>query len=205
MAGPITGKLAELWSSAGSATEITKQACENVSGDIYHVTDPTKRYLDPHTTILVYDDDVLQTSGYTIWGGCQIRFDAAPTTPITVSGKYYTPAEVTLVTDWELSLSSEVYDSTAIGATARAKIPSGVLDWTGSFNRYYEDNTWQAKAADNSTKRIIRCFSDQSAGYCWTGWVALTGQTQGVSVGGLETESVQFEGDGYAAYTTDET
>jgi hypothetical protein len=203
--GAIKGRLAELWSSAGTTTTLTKEACEQVSGNIYHVTNAARRYLDPMTTVLVYDNDVLQTTGYTIWGGCQIHFASAPTTPITLSGKCYTPAEVTLVTDWELNLSSEVYDCTAIGATARAKIPSGVLDWKGSFNRYYEDNTWEAKAAANATKRIIRCFSDQSAGYCWTGWVALTGHTQTVPVDGLETESVEFEGDGMIAYTTDET
>lgn len=201
----IAGKKAELWSSAGTTTTLTKQACENVSGYIYHVTDAAKRYLDPHTTILVYDNDVLQTSGYTIWGGCQVRFTAAPTTPITLSGKCYTPAEVTLVTDWEISLSTEVYDATSIGASSRSKIPSGLLGWTGSFNRYYEDNTWEAKAVDNSTKRIIRCFSDQTVGYCWTGWIALTGWTQNVPVDGLETEAVEFEGDGMIAYTTDET
>jgi hypothetical protein len=200
----IAGKLAELWSSAGSATSITKEACEQVSGYIYHVTDPAKRYLDPHTAILVYDNNVLVTSGYSIWGGCQIRFAAAPTTPITVSGKYYTPAEVTLVTDWELSLESEVYDCTAIGDATRKKIASGLIGFSGSFNRYHEDNTWQAEAVDNSVKRIIRCFSDQSAGRCWTGWIALTGWTQNTPLE-LETESVQFTGDGMIAYTSDET
>ena len=200
----IQGRKAELWVISGAGSAITKEACENVSGYIYHVTDATKRYLSPETTILVYGNDILVTSGYTIKGGCQIHFDAAPATPVTLTGAYLTPAEVSLVQNWELNLESEVYETTSLGSTTRTYMGSGLLGWSGSFERFYEDNTWGARAAANATKLLIRCFTDQPSGYVYTGWVVPNQWTQTTPME-LERENFTFTGDGYPVYSTDET
>ena len=148
--------------------------------------------------------ECLQTSGYEILGGCQISFDAEPTTPVTVTADYLTPTEVTYVQNWELNLESEIYQLTSVGDTARTYVGSGLLSWSGSFERFYEDSTWQAFVADNTDKLIIRLFEDQPSGYCWTGWVTPINWTQTTPLE-LERETFGFTGEGRPAYTTDET
>ncbi len=207
----IQGRKGELWVASGTGTAMTAEACEAVGASTtrFHVTDADKRYLDPATTVQVYDDAVLQTSGYHIEGGCHIVFDSAPTSPVTVTAAYLTPAEITLVQGWELSIESEVYDITSLGDTARTYQGSGILAWSGSFERFYEsgdgDNPpWYAKAAANASKIIVRLFEDHPSGYCWTGWV--TPVSWGLNVPmELERETFGFTGEGMPVYTTDES
>lgn len=206
----IKGRLAELWVASGTGSAITKEACEAVGSSTtrFHITAAAKRYLDPATAVLVYDDDVLQTSGYHIEGGCHIVFDSAPTA-VTVSGAYLTPAEITLVQGWELNLEMEIYEITALGATARTYQSSGLLGWSGSFERFYEsaageaDPPWYAAAVANASKIIVRLFEDQPSGYVWTGWATPTEWTQSVPLE-LERETFGFTGEGMPVYTTDE-
>lgn len=200
----IKGRLAELWLGSGATSAITKEACEQVAGTIYHVTAAAKRYLDPGTAVLVYDNDVLQTSGYHLEGHC-IVFDSAPAALVTVSGKYITPAEVKLVQGWELSFESETYETTSLGDTARTYVGSGLLSWSGSFERFLEDATYANIAAANGTLKLARFFTDQPSGYVWTGWVVPTGWTGSAPISGLDTESFTFQGYGKPIYTTDES
>jgi hypothetical protein len=200
----IAGRLAELWLGTGAADgTLTKQACEAVTTTIYHVTDAAKRYLDPATAILVYVNDVLQTSGYHIGGGCQIHFNSAPGATVTLSGGYITPAEVTLVQNWSLDIQSEVYDITSLGGTARTYLGSGITAWSGSFERFYEDDTNKLLAEANGTKIIGRFFVDQPSGYCWTGWISPVNWGLNAPLE-LERETLSFAGDGECVYTTDE-
>ena len=147
---------------------------------------------------------MLQTSGYHVDGGCHIVFDEAPSGAVTVTGAYLTPAEITLVQSWELSINAEVYELTSLGSTARTYQRSTLVTWSGSFERFYEDSTWQALAAANASKIIVRLFEDQPSGYCWTGWVTPNNWTQTVPLE-LERETFAFTGEGVPVYTTDET
>jgi len=207
------GRKGELWVASGSGTVITKEPCEAVglSTTIYHVTAPAKRYLSPAVPILVYANNILQTSGYRIAGGCHIVFDAAPTPPVTVSGAYLTPTETALVENWELNLETEVYDITSLGDSSRVYMSSGLLGWNGSFGRFYESGVgtnpppWYAKAANNAAVIIVRLFEDHTEGWCWTGWAIPTAWTLSTPVEELETESFEFVGQGECVYTTDET
>lgn len=208
----IQGRKAELWVASGTGSAITKEACEAVGASTtrFHVTAAAKRYLDPATAIAVYDNDVLQTSGYHIEGGCHIVFDSAPTSPVTVTAAYLTPAEISLVQNWQLDITSDVYETTSLGSTARTFIGSGIVAWNGSFERFYEagvdddDPPWYAKAAANADKIIVRLFENQPSGYCWTGWVTPGAWTQTVPLE-LERETFNFTGEGVPVYTTDET
>lgn len=203
----IQGRKGELWTAAAdAAVAITKEACEAVgdSTTIFHVTAAAKRYLDPATTILVYDTDSLVTSGYHIAGGCQVHFDEAPSGAVTLTGAYLTMAEVGLVQGWELGTEMELYETTSLGDTVRTYVSSGILSWSCSFERFYEDNTWQAKAKANATTLMVRLFEDHPSGFVWTGWVIPTGWTQTVPLA-LETESLSFTGVGVPVYSVDET
>ena len=201
----IQGRAGELWLvRSGDGSTITKQACEVVTGTRYHVTDAAKRYLDPETTILVYDDDVLVTSGYKIEGGCHIVFDSAPAASVTVSGKYLTPAEVAYVQNWEITLNSDVYDITSLGDTAKKFMGSGLISWSGSFERFYEDDTFATYTVSNTTRLIGRFFEDHPGGLVWTGWIAPNNWT-GTMPLELARETFGFDGVGTPVYTSDET
>ena len=139
----IQGRKSELWAISGTGTTFTTEACDQYSGNTYHITDTAKRQWDPGASVAVYDNAVLQTSGYVIYGAVgQIEFDSAPTTPVTVSGKYLTTAEITLCQGFDLSLESDVYDITSLGDTTRKYIGSGLEKWSGSVERLAEDDTW---------------------------------------------------------------
>lgn len=201
----IQGRLGELWVASGAGTAMTKEACEGVDSSTtrFHVTDSAKRYLDPATAVLVYDDDELLTSGYHLEGGCHIVFDDAPTA-VTVSGAYLTPAEITLVQNWELGITNEAYEITSLGDTARTYVGSDIPSWSGSFERFYEDDSWQELTVANASKIIVRLFEDQPSGCCWTGWVTPVSWGHTVPLE-LQTENFGFTGEGFPVYTTDET
>jgi len=202
----ICGKLGELWLMGGTPTTITKEACENVSGYTYHITAPAKRYLDPATAVLVYDNNVLQTSGYVIAGGCQIQFDADPTGPVTVSGKYLpTGSETTFVQNWQLTLDQGgIFETTSLGATARSYVNCGLVGWSGSFERFYEDATWEARLVAG-TNLLIKLYEDEPSDRVWTGYIYLTDWTQTVSVDALQKETLSFQGSAIPAYAADES
>lgn len=204
----IAGKLGELWLQAGTATAMTKEACELVSGYTYHVTAPTKRYFDYSTAVLVYcgAGETLQTSGYTIVGGCQVQFDEAPSTPVKVSGKYLpTGSEVTFVQNWSLSLENGgIFETTSLGASGRTYVHCGLVGWSGSFERFYEDDTWEA-AAVAGAYHLIKLYEDEPSDRVWTGYVYLGDWGKTVPVDGLQTENVSFNGVGTPAYAADES
>jgi hypothetical protein len=205
----ISGRKSEIWTQTGSTSALTKTACEAVGGSttIFHVTDAAKRYLDPATAILVYcgAGETLQTSGYHIAGGCQIHFDAAPTAPVKLTGAYFSMAEVTLCQSWDASIESTVFEITSLGDTTAKFQGSNYTAWSGSIARFYEDNTWGAKAQANTTQHIVRLFTDQPAGFCWTGWATITSWSDSVPVEDLQKETISFTGISELVYSVDET
>lgn len=200
----LVGIKGELWLvDAGTGTPMTKEACEVVSGTTYHVTDPEKRYYDPAASILVYDDDVLQTTGYHIEGGCHIVFGSAPSGDVTVTADYLTPAETTLVQNWNMSLDHELYENKGLGSASRTYQGSGLIGWSGTFERFAEDDTFFALLTAG-TEIIVRLFENQPSGYCWTGWARFGSWSRNNPME-LATESLAFTGEGVPVYTTDET
>lgn len=205
--GAISGRLAELWIGSGAGATLTKQACEATTTNFtytYHVVDAAKRYLDPNTTVLVYDSDSLQTSGYRLLGHV-IKFDSAPAGAVTVSGKALTMAETTLVQNYSVNLESEVYEFTSLGDTSKQYVGSGITGWSGSFERFFEGDTWSDRVEANSTQFFLRCYITQPGSLCLGGWVTLTGWSQETPIDGLERETIEFQGVGCPAYSIDET
>jgi hypothetical protein len=203
----ICGRLGELWLQAGTATAMTKEACEVVAGTTYHVTDAAKRYFDYATAVLVYTGagEDLQTSGYKVVGACQIQFDAAPSAPVKVSGKYLpTPAEISLVQDWSLAIENGgIFETTSLGATARSYLHCGLVSWSGAFNRFYEDDAWEARAVAGAW-HLVKLYEDEPSDQVWTGYIYLGNWGKTVPVEGLQTETVSFNGIGTPAWATDE-
>lgn len=205
----IQGKSGELWVNSGSATAFTKEACDQFSGTIYHITNTAKRAWDPATTPLVYGNDILVTTGYHVHAPIgQIHFDGAPTTPVTVSGKYYATSEVTFVQNWRVQFELGIAATYGLGAaTGKTFVGLGVTGWTGSFDRAHESDTWQTKALSNGTKIIVKLYEDHSGSTTrvWAGFAVLTSTPITTPVEGLVVETVSFTGDGDLFYVTVET
>lgn len=204
----IAGRLGELWLMGGSATSMTKEACEAVGGSstIFHVTSAAKRYLDPATTVSVYDNDVLQTTGYIIAGGQQIQFESAPTTPITISGKYLPDGtEIGFIQNWSATINSgTLIETTSLGSTGRTFIHTGFVGWDGSFERFYEDDSWEARAVGAGTY-LIKLYENEPTDRLWSGYVLISNWSQSVPIDDLVRENISFTGLDQPVYASDET
>lgn len=211
MAAAVLGRLGELWAQTGVAAAFTAEACDVVVGapaaNTYQITNATKRQWDPATAVLVYDGGVLQTSGYTLEAPVgRIVFDSAPGGLVTVTGAAFGTVQVALVRNWELSVSSQVLEITALGDTVRTYQGDDFPSWSGSFERFYEDDTWAALVADNVTAQgfILKLYEDEPSDRVWAGSVVFTNWSQSTPME-LITESVQFQGQGKGYFITDET
>ncbi len=206
-AAAIRGRSGEVWINSGSATTLTKVACDQIGATtIYHVTDAAHRQLDPATTPSVYIDDVLQSTGYHMHAPAgEIHFDGAPGGTVTLSGKYYASSEVSLVQSWEMSLTSEAVDVTGLGDTARTYVGLGITSWSGTISRLHENNTWVAKVQANATQIIVKLYEDEPNDRVWIGYGVITSVPVTTPVEGLDTETITFTGVGLPYYVTDET
>jgi hypothetical protein len=203
-----TGKSGALYVHTGSTTTLTKTACEQIGAtSVYHVTDPAKRHLDPHTAVLVYVNDVLQTSGYHLHAAAgQIHFAVDPADTVTLSGKSYALAAKTFIKNWELSLDvGGAIEVTGMGDPDRVYISPGLVGWTASCEHLHEDDAWQTATQANGTKFILKLYEDLANTRAWVGYGVLTGAPLTVPLEGLVTETLTFQGDQEITFTTDDT
>lgn len=203
----IQGRKGELWLNTGSATTFTTEACDQKAGTVYHITNTAKRVWDPATAVSVYDNGVLQTTGYHLHAPVgEIHFDGAPTTPVTVSGKYFAVAETTLVQQWDAVLTPELAEVTALGATSREFVGLGIKAWSGSFEHLYEaTGPFVTKGLANATKIIMKLYEDQPNTRALVGYGVITSVTPSMPVEDLARETISFTGDGEPFYVTVET
>jgi hypothetical protein len=201
----IIGRLSEIWTTTGSASAtVTKAACDQKSGTVYHITDAAKRILDPDTTSLVYGNNVLVTTGYHMHAPVgEIHFDSAPTTPVTITYKYFAQVEVAYAQDWELSQERKVYDTTSLGDTVRTFVDGGIVEWSGSFNRLYDaSQTWMARVVAG-TVVTMKFYTDQPSALVYVGYVHPVNWGLSVPLD-LEKEKWSFTGEGELFYQTSE-
>ncbi len=202
----IVGHASDLYIQTGSSTAFTTEACSQVAGTTYQITDAAKRQWDEGETVLVYDDGVLQTSGYKIHGACgRIVFDAAPTTPVTVSGKYYDTAHVAACGGWKLDLKSGVVKTSGINEV-RTFQGTGLLDWGGSFSKLEEDDTYAALVLDNSgAALVLKMYESKAAPVVWIGYIVPEGWSLDNPDEAGVSESLSFKGTGYLDFLTSES
>ena len=88
--GVVVGRLGELWVQTGSATSFTTEACTVIGATTtYDIDDVTKRQWDRASTVSVFENGNPATTPYVAqYPIGRIAFTVAPTTPVTVTGKY---------------------------------------------------------------------------------------------------------------------
>lgn len=110
------------------------------------------------------------------------------------------------VENWELGISDEALETSALGSTARTYVGRGLPTNTGSCSFRALDNSdtgtaaIRAAALANGTTIALKLY--ESATKYWDcATVIITGFSQSVSVDGLVTGSFQFTVSGAPAYT----
>jgi len=122
----------------GDPVSVTGQSTRNVSGNIYEIDQQSgvRDVWDPTAEVNVYENGTLVTSGYTeqyLLG--RIKFDSAPTEPVTVDVSYlprYTVAEVHAFT---LTADGKLNDTPTLGDRGQRRHRSH-YDFTANFDQY---------------------------------------------------------------------
>lgn len=148
----IPAKYAAFYLPNGSSIAFTTEACELVSGFTYKITSIFKRYWDDGETITVYENGVESVKAYTIqYPGGRIVFPSAPTTPVTVSGKYFKLEQFGGAYDFDFTPSVQLLDVTQFGDAYENVLPlfkRGV----GRFDRFWFNTDISEK------ERVIATF-----------------------------------------------
>ena len=109
----------------GAATAITDEACTEVSGTVFRITDAAKRILDPDTAIVVEDGGIpVIASAYTIdhyFGTITFGSDQSGST-ITITAAYLPTYEIPAAFSGSMSINNGQIDVTQFGDSGRRRI-----------------------------------------------------------------------------------
>lgn len=183
----------------GTAVPVTEELCTNTSGDIYQVTDATRRCFDRDAAVSVYIDDVLiDPSLYHInylYG--VITVDASVDNGVMdISYSYVPLTEVAGANTFSLDFSGDILDKTNFkDANSQAGFRSktyGLNDVTSSLEKIDIADTsfLDAKIARGAV--MIEYDFDRTDTFTARGWFII--ETDGFSgdVGSLINESISL-------------
>lgn len=188
----------------GTSTTLTDEAADEVgaTGSRFQVTDVTKQILDPSVTVVGKDGGTpaaLDTVDH-LFG--TVDFSSSPAGAVTVSGNYLPRYEVGTVTDFSISLSSDILDtSTMDGETFRNKL-NGLVDLSGSLtlletpNQDYDTSGNEIKLFDllgDGTPKVLEIdFPDTTEAL--RAWIVIESYENTGAVDGLVETSISFQG-----------
>lgn len=195
----------------GTSTTLTDQPADEVgsAGSEFQITDVDKQILDPSVTVIGKDagsPEPLDTVDH-LFG--TIDFSSSPTGAATVSGSYLPRYEVGTVTDFTVSMSSDILDtSTMDGSTFRDK-KSALVDLSGSLslletpNQDYDTavappppELGEIKLADllmDGTPKVLEIdFPDTTQAL--RAWIVIESYENTGTVDGLVETSISFQG-----------
>jgi len=118
---------------------MTNEATTEVTTTRFQITNAERRYLDKTQAITVKVNTVTQTSGYTIEDcGGFVVFDSSKTgDTVTVTGYYWTMAEVVQIYNWKFSAKMGKATCTPFGTTTGVHRVATAQDASGSFGGYW--------------------------------------------------------------------
>ncbi len=193
----LAGKLGAIYKQTDdAAVAFTKEATdEDATGLRYQISDEDMRYFDPDTAVLVYADDVLVESGYTVeYPGGVIVFAVDPEATITVSGAYLTMEAVGSLYNWSLDPTINTLETTALGDSAKSFI-AGLLEFTGSAEGYWLDNSFLAALG---SRLALALYVDTTSGSekWYDCFGIITGDNIKVDEADVVKETIPFQGTG---------
>lgn len=140
----LAGLLGKIYLSSGSSASFTTEAMTDSGNHLrYSITDTDLAYWDIDSAITVYVDGSPVTSGYSIeYAGGNIIFETSQgASTITVSGKYFTVAEVGGFYNYKVNIEKTMVDITTFGDTFKKVLPI-LGDWSATAERFYYDETF---------------------------------------------------------------
>lgn len=151
-----------IYKGATTHTDMTGEACSELTTTRFQVTDRAKQYLDESHAFTVYDGGTpVNAANYTIeYPGGIIVFTSSMTgKTITITGGYFAVDKAYLVnsTDSEYSLNEQ--DITVVGDTADRTYYVGGVKGKLTINGLHEDDTWFSRGGG----RYIIIDSDSGA------------------------------------------
>lgn len=187
-----------LYVAPGPSLAFTKTAMTaDGNRDTYTCTAASKRYWDLDYPVLVYVDNVLVTTGYTVqYCGGVVVFDTPLNVGqvVTVSGQYFTYSKAAGIKSYSLKLgrklgTSTVYTDTAEEYTALGKSGSGSLTLI-DMDDYFDDILGD---------RVVAVFhmdgtynANDSTGSRWEAYIRFTNWAYDLPVNELMSESHDF-------------
>lgn len=184
-----------------SSVSFTKEA---TTGDVgktrYTIDDDDMRYWDKATVPSVYLDDVLVTTGYSIeYAGGVIVFDDALTTEVvTVSGKYWTLAEVAGIKKYSIDIKANTVDVTTFASNGWKENVTTVKEFTVSCEGFWQSEDISDRLGEEV---VLKLFIDDSAALVrYEGFANLTSDKINCAVDTVIEESLEFTGTGSIFY-----
>jgi hypothetical protein len=201
----LAGNKADIFIATGAGTDFTAAACSVVSGTTYQIDDTDKRIWDKTATTIVYDGGTpVAASEYEIcWASGKIIFRAAPGGAVTVTGKYLAIAQFAQAFKWSLSFGPNLVDAHVFGNTWEVKSAT-TRKGTVSLSRYYPETYFITDDPTDITANpfVLVLYEDESANDRYVCIGRLDSVTLDADRSALETETINFQVDGWIDYQT---
>lgn len=195
---------------SGASTAMTAEACTDLGGDVFQVTDADRRIIDPSVAITVKDGGVaVDAADYSfdyLYG--KITFSSAPAGAVTLDANFLTPLAVAEVRKASLSGTRAQLDDTVWGGAGLPfrKYKDGQLDWGGSAEMLaqptddLDGGTGGTQSffefLKNGTPKLLEVYR---AGKTWRGWVNIESIENASELEGLVTASIGYKGSAQAS------
>ena len=131
---PLAGYVAQIKLS-GAAVAMTAEPCGLVGGNVFQITDASRRIVDPATAVVVKENGAPTTLAPTIdylFG--VITFPSAPTAPITIDGAFIPTYSVAECRGIAIGVSADLGDVSVFETSAKKKLAL-LHDVSGSIDR----------------------------------------------------------------------
>ena len=179
----------------GNSTAFVDESTLALGGNQFQVTDSTKRVFDRRASVTVYDNgnEVTPVSIDFLFG--VIELSGAPGGDVTVDASYIPLGNIGGSMEYSLDIGGDILDDTNFnqaGSNGGYRTKGyGLIDVSASVGRYDD----LAKTFKNHKKNRSEVFIEIRPGGASDvarGWFVLENANSSGDIGGLESESLQF-------------
>ena len=197
----ISGKIGSIYMKTDVvATAFTTEATTNTGDDtVYYITNDAKRYWDKNTTVTVFVDAAEETAVTIDHVGGRITFTTplAGTEAVTVTGAYWTVAEVAGFYNWGLDTSADMEDSTTFADAGWRTFTPTLKGFIVSAEAYWQNGDFLDRLAEEV---VISLYTNEASDLRYEGFAYITSTSIEAGAEGLVQESVEYTGNGELYY-----
>lgn len=202
----ISGKVGAVFlqTEDAPAAFIKEATIANAERTIYTIENDECRYLDKHSPILVYVNDIAVNTGYLVeYLGGAVRFTSAldEEDEVTVSGKSIEVDQAGGFFNWSAELSADTADVTTFESSGWKENLPTMNGFSASAESYWADERLSARLG---REVIVALFLDTGINKKrYEGYSLISGDSIELSVDDVVNESIEFEGSGRLYYRED--